>query len=505
MKNWIVIHGIMSAAILSAAAWGNAQTAAQPQRPDIVVFLTDDQSLLDTSLYGKLGLETPRLEEFARQGMTFSHAYVASPTCAPSRAALLTGLMPARNGAEPNHAHPREDVKKWPAYFHELGYQVYAYGKVSHYKQTYMYGFDGFAHDIFHDEAAIPAAVEFLNQRRQLQQSGKSTTATQPLCLMVGTNWPHVPWPKTSEGIDPDRLGLPPTSVDTPATRDARAKLAAAVRNADRDLGLILDATAKNLSSTNTLFLFSTDHGTQWPFGKWNLYDAGIRVPLVVRWPGHIAAESRSDAMVSWVDYLPTLLECAGGKAPDDIDGKSFLPVLAGKSDHHRDHIFTTHSGDGQWNVYPMRSVTDGKFKYIHNLHPEYAFACHIDLPGNLGRTNYWDSWEKMAVKASSIMPATPQTSATTTAQKDPAFAAFVVNRYHARPAEELYDLEADPYEQTNLAADPAQAARLAAMRRQVDDWMSEQGDQEKVYGTPRLLTDPTAYGPNARPPKERD
>jgi arylsulfatase A-like enzyme len=443
--------------------------AATKGRPDIVIFLTDDHSQLDLSPYGGTALRTPNMQRLADVGMTFTEAYVASPSCAPSRAALLTGLMPARNGAEPNHSKPRADIKKWPAYFQELGYEVVAFGKVSHYRHTADYGFDYFAHDTFHDHAGIPAAVEFLKNRPR--------TGAKPLCLFVGGNWPHVPWPETELGYDPDQLPLPAGSVDTPATRAWRARYAAAVTKADDDLGLVLEAARANLG-TNTLILFSADHGAQWPFAKWNCYEAGVRVPLIVSWPGVVQPNTRTAAQVSWVDFLPTLLEAAGGRAPRDLDGRSFLRVLQDKRRGHRDRIFTTHTGDGNWNIYPIRAVRDGNWKYIRNLHSEFAFTTHIDLPGNLGQRAYFSSWEAAA-----------QTNAPSAA---------IVQRYHARPAEELYNLAADPHEQRNLAADPAHASRLRKLRRELVDWMRAQSDQATVTGEPRPLSDSESYGPNA-------
>jgi arylsulfatase A-like enzyme len=449
-----------------------AATAAAAETPDIVVFLTDDQSVLDLSLYGSdRGFSTPHAENLAEAGMTFNKAYVASPSCAPSRAALLTGLMPARNGAEPNHSKPRPEIKKWPAYFQDLGYEVVAYGKVSHYKHTVDYGFDSFAHDTFHDHESIPAAVNFLEER--------DDNATRPLCLMVGSNWPHVPWPKTSN-YDSASLKLPEPSIDTTATREARAKLAAAVENADNDLGIIYKAARTHLGN-EAIFLFSSDHGTQWPFGKWNCYEEGVHVPLIIEWPGVTKGGAKSDAYVSWVDFLPTLLEAVGGKAPANLDGKSFAPVLKGEKQDHRDRIFTTHSGDGNWNSYPIRALRVDNWKLILNLHPEFAFVTHIDLPGELGRTNYWASWEEAT-------------------DKDPE-AAAIVRRYHVRPAVEFYDLATDPRELKNLAEDPARADRVRQMRGELEAWMEEQGDQKKVYGKPRLVTDKTAFGKNARPP----
>jgi uncharacterized sulfatase len=457
-----------------------AVSAKEKAHPDIVIFLTDDQSQLDATPYGDDGIRTPNMQRLARVGMTFDRAFVASPSCAPSRGALLTGLMPARNGAEPNHAEPRLDIKKWPAYFHELGYEVVAFGKVSHYKQTKDYGFDYFAHDTFHDPEGIPSAIEWL-------KSGKRNSA-KPLCIFVGSNWPHVPWPEKADDYDPEKLSLPASSIDTPETRHFRARYAEAVSKADDELGRVYDTALETLG-TNIVFMFSSDHGAQWPFGKWNLYDAGIRVPLIVSWPGKIKPGTRTDAMVDWIDYLPTMVELAGGKPPKDIDGRSFLPVLLGKKKTHRDKIFTTHSGDGIYNIYPMRSLRTGRWKYILNLHPEFAFTCHIDLPVNLGQRAFFKTWEAAAETNSD--------------------ARAIVTRYHQRPAEELYDLKNDPFEEHNLAADPKQKSRLKKMRAEVEQWMKEQGDQQKVYNEPRLLSDKSSWGPGAKwvgppPPKKK-
>jgi N-sulfoglucosamine sulfohydrolase len=218
----------------------------------------------------------------------------------------------------------------------------------------------------------------------------------------------------------------------------------------------------------NTFFLFTADNGAQWPFAKWTLYDAGIRTPLIVVWPEKIKGGARTDAMVSWIDILPTLIEVGGGTAPRDIDGKSFLGVLRGQHREHRDRIFTTHSSDQKMNVYPIRSVRTGDWKYIRNLHPEFSFTTHIDLGQPVDGAGYFASWREKA--------------------KTDAAAAALVKRYHERPAEELYDLRTDPLELKNLAGDPRHAKRLAAMRMDVEAWMKANDDQGKVYGEPRLF-----------------
>jgi uncharacterized sulfatase len=317
---------------------------------------------------------------------------------------------------------------------------------------------------------AIPAAVEWLKNRKR--------DGAKPLCLFVGSNWPHVPWPEKDLGYDPAQLPLPAGSIDTPATREWRARYAAAVSKADNDLGLVLDAVRESLPE-DTLVLFTADNGAQWPFGKWNLYESGVGVPLIVVWPGVVKPGARTDAMVQWVDFLPTLLEVAGGKSPAEIDGRSFLPVLRGPSRIHRERVFTTHSNDNRFNVYPCRAVRDERWKYIRNLHPEFAFTTHIDLvAGDLGQRAFFATWE--------------------TAAKTDAQAAAILRRYHARPAEELYDLASDPYEQHNLAGDPKCMGQLAGLRAELDGWLKSQGDRQQVPVEPRLLSNPKSFGPDA-------
>ena len=437
--------------LVSASCWA--------AKPNIVVFLGDDHSMLDSEVYGGRDVPTPNMRRLADAGMTFTHAFVASPSCAPSRAALLTGLMPARNGAEANHSRPHPEIKKLPAYLRELGYEVVAFGKVSHYKHTKDYGFDHFAHDAFHEHVAVPAALKWLRERE----------SDKPLCLFVGSNWPHVPWPEKGDSASP--VTLPPTQVPTAETRRARALYYAAVTRMDQELGQVYD-TAREVLGTNILFIHTSDNGAQFPFAKWNCYDAGIRVALLVAWPGVVKPASRTDAMVSWIDLLPTFIQAAGGTLLADIDGRSFLPVLRGDTSTHRDRIFTTHSGDGRMNVYPIRSVRTAEFKFILNLHSEFAFHTHIDLaprgdkPGYWG--GYWSSW----------------TNATLTNEN----AAAAVKRYHQRPAQELYDLRNDPFETNNLATESRQAERVKHLRSELESWMRKQGDKRTVFEAPRLI-----------------
>lgn len=458
-----VLGGALVLAATPAFSQGGAQPTA-PDRPNIVVFLADDLGYRDTVPTGDRNARSPNLARLAEQGLSFDQAFVASPACAPSRAALLTGLMPSRNGAVANHEAARADIRKLPSYLQAQGYQVVSFGKVAHYEQTGTYGFDYAANYTYHDDTAAFQAIKWLKARKD----------RRPLALFVGSNWPHVPWPASNDGIDPAALSLPPKTVDTPATRQVRARYYAAIARMDAELGDVIAATDAVLGK-DSFFLFSSDHGAQWPFGKWNLYDTGIQTPLMVRWRGRVAPDSHTKAMVSWVDILPTLVEVAGGAAPKEIDGRSFAAAFGtkGAGFEGRPEIFTTHNNDGDFNVFPGRAVRTGRWKYIHNLHPEWFHTTHIDQSRATGEGAYFPTWQKAA--------------------EQDAAAKQIVDAYYRRPGEELYDLSADPDELRNLAADPAHASVLKDLRARLQRWRKAQGDDKPVKGTPHFDRERTA------------
>lgn len=444
--------------ILGVMVFASILQAAEPAKPNIVVFISDDHGQLDSQAYGSTEVRTPHMAKLADEGLKFTHAFVASPACGPSRTALLTGLWPARNGAERNHDPKRPEVLSLPIVLRALGYEVAVIGKVAHKDWEKFYDFDS---------ASGPNGG--ICESAQVSKFLAHRDPAKPLCLFIGTRHPHTPW-STAPTYDPKQVKIPPTHVDTAVTREMRAAYLTDVTNSDTLLGEVRSMVREKVPG-DTLFIYTADHGSAWPFGKWNLYDAGIRIPLIVAWPNHLKPATTSDAMVCWPDLLPTFIDLAGGQVPAGIDGKSFAPVLRGTATSHRDRIFATHSGDGDFNVYPIRAVRTRDWKFIRNLHPEFQHHTHISRsPGPHGQ-NYWRSWLTAAVD-------------------DPS-AAATVQRYTTRPAEELYDLRTDPFELHNLATDPAQAERITAMRADLSAWMKEQGDQETVFGNPLLLGAP--------------
>lgn len=461
------LKSVMMAAVASPAlSRGDAASIVnRKQKPNMVVFLSDDHGCLDSPVYGGPLVKTPTMQRLAETGMVFDRAFIASPACGPSRSALLSGLMPARNGAERNHTLPRVETQIMVKLLQKQGYEVVAFGKVAHGdKHPQLVGFD-YWRDAWREQIA-----------RLVQDYLEKRTSDKPLCLMVGDHRPHVAWIKESM-YDPAAVALPAYFVDTPPTREHRARYLTDVTGMDTTMAQVDRLARKHFGTDDYLFVYSSDHGAQWPFGKWNLYEAGIRTPLIVRWPGTIPAGVRTDAMVSWVDLMPTLVECAGGPVPPDIDGRSFADVLLGKSDTHRDVIFTTHSGDGNMNVYPIRAVRTERFKYIRNLLPDCYHSNHSDILRKDGAGAYWDSWDEAA-------------------KNDPR-AAAIVAKYYRRPAVEFYDLSTDPTEQNNLAGNPKYRGQIETMSAMLDTWMKEQGDAQTVYGEPYPLSGPTPHQVN--------
>jgi arylsulfatase A-like enzyme len=440
---------------LAIAALFAGSFAGAADRPNVVIFIADDLGWHDMGTYGNPDVRTPNIDKLATEGTKFNRAFAASPTCAPSRAALFTGLYPMRNGAHANHSIIEPNVRTWPQYLSELGYRTVIAGK-THIGPREQYPFEYLANsnvsppgkpEVLYTDLGVPAIENLL----------KTHDKKKPLALVVAAHSPHVYWLE-NQGYDPASFTVPPYLVDTPVTRNAMARYYTDVSQADKEVGQVRAALDRYGFGKNTLFMFTSDQGPQFPFGKWSLYEAGMRVPFIAAWPGKIARNATNDAIVSLVDVLPTVLEVAGGTAPKDIDGRSFVDVLEGRSTHHLDAAFAAHTGDGQMNRAPMRAIRTDRYKYIVNLAPQIPYGNHISNANGKDGRDYWDNWVEVA-------------------KTDPA-AARIVQRFRQHPPEELYDLAHDPFELTNLAGDANYAQTQVALRGKLDSWRVQQGER---------------------------
>jgi arylsulfatase A-like enzyme len=407
------------------------------------------------------------MEQLAREGMAFERVFSGAAICIPSRAIIASGLCSHRNGAIANGRMMKPGIKTLPAYMSELGYHVAHFGK-SHFLPPENYT----------KWEAVPSEIKGegplnndLDTKVFDQWLGeRMAKSKEPLCLIVCSHSPHVMW-EPNKDYDPAKVELPPSFVDTPITRRIRTNYYTDITKMDTQLGEVYRSVRKYLGK-DALFIYTSDNGPQWPFAKWNLYDAGIHLPMIATWPGVIKPGTRSRAMINFTDFLPTFMELAGGKAPADIDGLSFAKVIQGKAKEHRREIYASHTADNnsQMNCYPMRAVRTERYKYIRNLHPDFAYHTHFDRAAARDGKEVWQSWVDLA--------ATDK------------HAAFTVRRYHQRPAEELYDLQNDPHEMKNLVAEASMKSTLDELRGKVDRWMQGMNDQGELFGVPRSLKD---------------
>jgi arylsulfatase A-like enzyme len=434
-------------------------------RPDIILFIADDLSREDVSAYGSPDARTPNMDQLAKEGLKFTNAFAASPTCTPSRSSMLTGDYPMRNGAHANHSAVKNGIKTLPAYLQALGYRVVIAGKTD-FGERSNFPFEYFPASVIQPppgRGVLWANIDTMAIDHLLATRDKK----QPLALIVASFAPHVPWPDAN-GYDPARLTVPEYLLDTQPTREARTRYLTKVSQADRELGEVRASVAKYGDTNNTLFLFTADQGAQFPFAKWNLYDAGIATPLMAVWPGHISPDKTTGAMVSLVDLLPTMEAAAGGPPIEDIDGQSFLPVLTGKQNSFHSEIYAAHSGVLQTgpnaNIAPMRAIRTERYKLIVNFRPDIKYVNAVSQ-GSGRDHSYWQSWLDRA-------------------QTDPKAAAVVNHFYHRQPVE-LYDMRADPYEQHNLVGNPAYASTLTTLRKKLDAWIVQQGERPDHVALP--------------------
>jgi arylsulfatase A-like enzyme len=439
----------------SCAIFGNPG-----KRPNIVMYISDDHGIDFLGCYGNKDIKTPNIDALAKEGMLFSDMFAASPTCAPSRSVLWTGLYPARNGCMGNHTVCRDDVTSLPTYLDRLGYRVVLANK-RHTKPKEVFCFE-------YINAALPRNPanprkyrrEGLNIRTidEFLSEHSKNQPEKPLCLILGDSSPHVTW-EPNKTYDPATLQLPRFIVDTKLTRRAMANYYQDITTMDKRVGQTRAMLKKYGFDDNTLFIYTTDQGSEWPHSKWTVYDTGIHVPFIAVWPGKIKPRSVCDAMISFVDITPTFIDIAGGQQPEGLDGKSFLDVLSGKTKAFHKYIYASHTRDGNMNVFPQRGVRDSRYKYILNLRPENKWTTHFTkVPGIPdSHKQVWDTWVEKAKIDTKV--------------------AKLIDIIEHHPAEELYDLRTDPYEFNNIADRPENRPVLREMRDRLNEWMLSQND----------------------------
>ncbi|MBN1853407.1 MAG: sulfatase-like hydrolase/transferase [Pirellulales bacterium] len=433
-----------------------SQTARPAEKPNFLIILADDCTYNDLPIYGGKNARTPAIDRMATEGLTFHHAYLSEAMCQPCRSELYTGLYPMRNGCAWNHSASRPSIESMPHRLGTLGYRVGLAGKV-HVQPDRVYPFEevvGFDRNCVNN----PTQKHDLNPIRDFMQRDTN----QPFCLIVALVEPHVPWVMGDPSrYPPEKIVLPPNIADTPRTRQDFARYLAEITYMDGQVGEILSVLEKSGQADRTLVFFSSEQGAQFPGCKWTNWNTGLHTALIARWPGRIQAGRHTDALAQYADLLPTCIEAAGGGTVlPEFDGKSFLSVLQGKTARHRSYVYGVHNNIPEGPAYPIRSVSDGQYRYIRNLtQNEIYIEKHVMGMSGDGALNnpYWATWVWDAWNQ-------PRTY-------------HLVKRYLHRPAEELYHTAEDPFELANLAGQPATASIQATLRAELERWMAEQGD----------------------------
>jgi len=449
-------------ALLIALITGVARPA--DPRPNILLCIADDWGYPHAGAYGDRAIKTPAFDRLASQGALFLNAYCASPSCTPSRAALLSG-RPIHQLQETGNLWCRlpADFVGYPDLLAKAGYVVGLQGK-------------GWG------PGDITGSGRGSNPAGRQHKSFAAFLATvppgKPFCFWHGSANPHRPYAAGSgvkAGLKPADVTVPGYLPDTPQVRSDIADYGLEIQRADEELAQILKVLDETQRAASTLVIVTSDNGMPFPRAKANLYDAGTHMPLAVRWPDRMPAGQRVGALVSLVDLAPTILEAAGLAVPAAMTGRSLLALLTdGKDGAPRDEVFLERERHG--NVrrgglsYPARAVRTKRWLYIRNFRPERWPAGDPDAHFRQGPFG-------------DIDPGPTKDLVLNLKNGSASERHFFRLACEKRPREELYDCQNDPWQVDNRAADPQAGKTLAQLRKSLDNWMRKTHDPRSAPG----------------------
>jgi N-sulfoglucosamine sulfohydrolase len=448
-------------------------------RPNILLAISDDQSWLHAGAYGDPVVRTPAFDRIAREGVLFTHAFCAAPTCGPSRSAILTG-QPIWRLEEGGNIH-----STLPSKFQVYTELLEAAGYVVGYTRK------GWSPGRLEPGGRTrnPAGAHFDDFDTFL----RSVPAEQPFCFWLGSYDPHRPYALGSGAASGKRLAdvrVPPHLPDNELVRSDLLDYYVEVETFDQLVGQALEALDATGQLNNTLVVVTSDHGMPFPRAKASLYDFGSRVPLAVRWPDRIPPSRHIEDLVSLVDLAPTFLEAAGLKTPPSMIGQSLLNALCsddeGQVDASRSQVFCAmerHDGCRQGGLgYPCRAIRTRDYLYIYNFEPDRWPSGDPD-PRNCAR----------AIPYGEI-----DSSPTKTFMMNQRVAAAELRLSHLafgkRPAAELYDLRQDPGQLHNVAAETAYADIAKRMHARLMQHLRQTADP-RALGKPALWDHYPYYG----------
>ena len=412
------------------------------RRPNAVLIVVHD---LGTRLgcYGVGSAPSPRLDAFAAEGVRFQNHFATATFCSPSRGAIITGKHPHVNGLM-GLVNLDWDLPASNATLANLlggaGYETCLLGLQHEMKDATQLGFD-FVSDRSTGsrcEVVAPIVVDFLRERGQSRE--------RPFYARVGFSEVHRPYERYTPE-DPDQVDVLPYLKDTPGLRQDLAMFDGCIREMDRAVGSVLDAVDEAGLRNDTIVVFTTDHGIAFPRAKSTLYDPGIHTTLLMRWPAGFRGGQVPTELISNVAVLPSLLEAAGAPVPEDVQGRSFLPLLRGEEYTPNEVVFA------EKNTLPLdikRGLRTERYKYIRNYDEGSLLFLPTDTESGLTRRDMGN------------------------------------DHLQPRPPVELYDLQADPLEMNNVAGQAEYADIEAELAQKLQSFLEETNDPVLTGSIPR-------------------
>ncbi len=423
---------------------GDAPAAAVTGRLNVVWIVGEDMGP-ELGCYGDPNAVSPNIDRLAREGARFTRCFTHAPVCAPSRSGLITGRYPTSIGTH----HMRSTLLKPPpmftSYLQKNGYQVCWPTATAFGKTDFNFAIPKGSFDVMTDWTRdVPKGPFFgffnITTSHESQIRAPAEAMKKNLARVT-----------PDQRHDPATMRLPSYYPDTPVVRQDLANYYDLVTAVDHKVGDVLDALDRAGVAGNTVVILTGDHGRGLPRSKRWVYDQGIHVPLIVRWPGQIAPGSVRDDLVCFLDLPATTLALAGVEVPAEFQGQI---ILGPKTAPPRKYVFSAR--DRMDETYDrIRSVREARFHYIRNFHPELPYAQRVAY-GELMPT--LQEWRRLNAEG----------------KLNPTQAAFFAP---TKPTEELYDTEADPDEVHNLAGDPRHRSKLDELREALDRWIDQTHD----------------------------
>ena len=447
MKTSLPYRFMFIALLLCAHVITSSQLLANDAKPNIVLFIADDISWNDLGVAGHPTIKTPNIDKLAAKGLRFTNAYLTISSCSPSRCSIITSRYPHNTGAPELHTTLPAGHVVFPRLLKDAGYYTMLSGK-HHMGNSVNHGFSKVS------KGKGPGKegdwVSLLEKRPK----------DKPFFCWYASTDAHRDWAINDDApkYKSEDVVVPPYLIDGKKTREDLTGYYHEVSRFDHYIGEVTKELAKQDVLKNTVIIVMADNGRPFPRCKTRLYDSGIKTPFIVHYPDGVKAGTTA-SLISSIDVGSTIVDLAGLKPNERMQGVSFLPILKNHKAVTRDVVFAEHN----WHVYRNheRMVRTGDWLYIRNNFPDQQNLCVEAYKGGAGI----ELWEMH------------KTGKLTAAQRN----VF----WNPCPKEELYHVGKDASQINNVAADPKHAKTIAQMRELLANWSKETADTIPANPTP--------------------